>query len=139
MGALRYLLLEQAGWPGAKAFKAPSNISLSQLRHMLPNSMARKVWMLLRLEDAHQLPTQSEAWFYLALMHRPAIARGDGGPGAATGENSFPLRWRLCRADLAANDARCYQEHCVIVGMVTNLGRHSGRAWGLECGWCCAS
>src|SRR5262249_36382477 len=35
--------------------------------------------------------TQSAGWFYLALMHRPAIARGDGEPAAATGENSFPL------------------------------------------------
>jgi hypothetical protein len=62
----------------------------------------------------------TQSWYYLALMHQPAMAGGGGEPTAATGEN---LPWRLCRSGLAANDAPCYLEHCVIVGMATNLSQ----------------
>jgi hypothetical protein len=40
-GAHPILLLDQAGWLGAKALKVPSNISL--FRHARPNSTAKKI------------------------------------------------------------------------------------------------
>src|SRR5262245_45379618 len=42
LGAHAIILLDQAGWHGAKALKVPNNISLLQLPPRHPNSTARK-------------------------------------------------------------------------------------------------